>query len=173
MTRNGENIGLNEIIITNPIITEQNELIAQLAQQIAEMRVEMHKTRELANLAITANAPLPKNEISTLNFPTTNPTPEHFSHNSPTVPVQKPPTIRLNTTNQHHASSSYQIPHPSKTLNSNNSQAFPSMYQTPPQNTSNPTTTQPLPPKATFHIPILTGLQGIGSSCQAEALDGV
>jgi len=132
MTGNGENIGLNEITITDPIIAEKNELIAQLAQQIVEMRAEMHKSRELANLAITANTPLPNSERPPLYFPTPNPTPEHFSHNPPTVPVQKPPTVELNTTNQHHASSSYQIPPPSQSLNSNNSQTFPSMYQTPP-----------------------------------------
>ena len=99
--------------------------------------------------------PSKKNERNPFHFHSYNPTPEHFPHNQPTVPVQKPPTVELNITNQYHASSSYQIPHPSQSLNSNNSQAFPSMYQTPPQNTSNPPTTQHLPPKATFHIPIL------------------
>lgn len=44
-----------------------------------------------------------------------------------------------------------------KVLILRNSQALLSMYQTTPQNTSNPLTTQPNPPKATFHIPILTG----------------
>ena len=32
------------------------------------------------------------------------------------------------------------------------------MYPTHPQNTSNPPTTQPLPPKTTFNIPILIEL---------------
>ena len=33
------------------------------------------------------------------------------------------------------------------------------MYPTHPQNTSNPPTTQPLPLKTTFHVPILTESQ--------------
>uniref|UniRef100_M1DWU8 Uncharacterized protein n=1 Tax=Solanum tuberosum TaxID=4113 RepID=M1DWU8_SOLTU len=152
MTGNGENNGLNEITITDPIIVEHNELIAQLAQQITETSANMHKTRELANLAITANTPLPKKEKPPLHFSTPNPAPEHFPHN----PVQKPPTVELNTPNQHHGSYSYQTPHLSQSLNSKDSQAFPSMYQTTPQNTSSPPTTQPLPSEATFHIPILT-----------------
>ena len=98
-------------------------MIAQLAQQIAEMRVEMHKTRELANLAIISNTPPKKNERNPFHFHSYNPTPEHFPHNQPTVPVQKPPIVELNTTDQYHTSSSYQIPHPSQNLNFNYSQA--------------------------------------------------
>lgn len=106
MTRNGEDIGLNEIKVIDPIIAELNEMIAQQAQQIAEIRGEMHKTRELENLAITVSTPPLTNERPALHFHTLNTTPEHFPHNPLTNPVQKPSTIELNTTNQYHASSS-------------------------------------------------------------------
>lgn len=65
MIGNGEDIGLNEITIIDPIIYEQNDLIAQLAQQTAKMRTETHKTLELEDLDITANTPPPKKKTST------------------------------------------------------------------------------------------------------------
>lgn len=46
-----------EITVTDPITAEQNKLIAQLMQQIIEMKIAMKKTQELENLAITGNLP--------------------------------------------------------------------------------------------------------------------
>ena len=49
---NVENTYLNEIIVNDPIIAGQIKLITYLFEQIAEMRDEMDKTRQLMNLAI-------------------------------------------------------------------------------------------------------------------------
>jgi len=78
VVENVENTNLTEITVNDPIIVEQNKLIAQLFQQIAEMRAEMDKTRDLTNLAIIANTPTPDNGRPTLNFPTSDVTPEDF-----------------------------------------------------------------------------------------------
>uniref|UniRef100_M1E135 Uncharacterized protein n=1 Tax=Solanum tuberosum TaxID=4113 RepID=M1E135_SOLTU len=75
MVETVENTDLNEITVNDPIIAEQNKLIAQLFQQIAEMRAEMNKTRNLTNLVIIANTPTPDNERPPLHFPTSDPKP--------------------------------------------------------------------------------------------------
>uniref|UniRef100_M1E116 Uncharacterized protein n=1 Tax=Solanum tuberosum TaxID=4113 RepID=M1E116_SOLTU len=68
MAENVENTDLDEIMVNNPIIIEQNKLIAQFFQQITEMRAEMDKTRDLMNLAIIANTPTPNNGRTPLHF---------------------------------------------------------------------------------------------------------
>jgi len=70
MVENAENTYLIEIVVNDPIMDEQNKLIAQLFQQIAEMRTEMDKTRDLMNLAIVVNTPTPDNGRPPLYFPT-------------------------------------------------------------------------------------------------------
>uniref|UniRef100_M1DTB8 Uncharacterized protein n=1 Tax=Solanum tuberosum TaxID=4113 RepID=M1DTB8_SOLTU len=52
VVENDENTNLIEMIVNDPIIAERNKLIAQLFQQIDEMRAEMYKTRDLTNLPI-------------------------------------------------------------------------------------------------------------------------
>ncbi|XP_055806963.1 uncharacterized protein LOC129875730 [Solanum dulcamara] len=153
MTRNNEDTGLTDIIVTDPIVAEQNELIAQLVQHIIEMRDEIQKNRDLSNLAIATNTLVPGERRPPLHLYPPNP-PENMPNNPHVVPTQKSPTIYF-TPNPHHASSSYQSPPPSQNLNAYNSQAFPPMYQTPYQNAQNPPTTQPIPSKPTFYIPTL------------------
>ena len=62
MVKSVENTYLNEIIVNESTIVEQNKLIAQLFQQIGEMREEMDKTLDLTNLAIIYNTPTLTNE---------------------------------------------------------------------------------------------------------------
>ena len=52
MVENVENTGLNKITVNEPTIDEQNKLIAQLFEKIAEMRPEINKTQNLMNPAI-------------------------------------------------------------------------------------------------------------------------
>uniref|UniRef100_M1DAW2 Uncharacterized protein n=1 Tax=Solanum tuberosum TaxID=4113 RepID=M1DAW2_SOLTU len=106
-----ENIEITELTkinINDLIIAEHNKLIAQLFQQIAEMRAEMDKTRDLMNLAIVANTPTPDNGRPPLHFPTVYPTSERFPNNSTTATNLKPPTINLTTLNPHQACPSRQ-----------------------------------------------------------------
>ena len=139
MAENSEDVGLTEVAIIDPIIAEQNEVIAQLVQQIAELKVEMQKNRDLSNLAITANTP--SDGVYAFSFPHQNPVTEHTLNNPPAIPIQKTPIINLTTPNPNHASSSQQTPPPP---NPNNVQAFPSTQNRsssknqafpPPQNT--------------------------------------
>uniref|UniRef100_M1DC82 Uncharacterized protein n=1 Tax=Solanum tuberosum TaxID=4113 RepID=M1DC82_SOLTU len=107
VVENVENTDLTKITVSDPIIVEQNKLIAQLFQQIAEMRAEMDKTRELTNQAIIANTPIPNNGRPPLYFPTSNPTFVYLPNNSSTATIPKPPIIDT-TPNPYHASSSHQ-----------------------------------------------------------------
>ena len=43
MGDNNEEVSLTDVVIVQPTIADQNELILQLLQQIAEIRVEMQK----------------------------------------------------------------------------------------------------------------------------------
>ena len=47
MGDNNEQISLTDVVVAKPTVAEQNELIAQLMQQIADMRVEMQRRRDL------------------------------------------------------------------------------------------------------------------------------
>uniref|UniRef100_M1DJP1 Uncharacterized protein n=1 Tax=Solanum tuberosum TaxID=4113 RepID=M1DJP1_SOLTU len=154
VVENVENTNLTEITVNDPIIVEQNKLIAQLFQQIAEMRAEMDKTRDLTNLAIIANTPTLDNRSPPLHFPTSDLTLEDFSNNSSPSTIPKPPIIDLTTPNPHHASSSHQkLPNPPNP-NTNTFQNFPPVHQTLIQIVENPPTTQPIPLKTAFHLPI-------------------
>ena len=41
MGDNNDEVSLTDVVVAHPTVAEQNELIAQLMQQIADMRVEM------------------------------------------------------------------------------------------------------------------------------------
>ncbi|XP_055814653.1 uncharacterized protein LOC129884368 [Solanum dulcamara] len=126
MTGNNDNASLTDIIVTDPVIAEQNELIAQLVQQIAEMRVEIRKNRELSNLAIAANTPVQGEGRPPFHFPSPNSNTEHVQ-NPLLNPAQNTFIVDLTASNPHHAIASYQVPpHPQST----GPPTFP-----PPQNT--------------------------------------
>uniref|UniRef100_M1D9V5 Uncharacterized protein n=1 Tax=Solanum tuberosum TaxID=4113 RepID=M1D9V5_SOLTU len=88
MVENAENTYLIEIVVNDPIIAEQNKLIAQLFQQIAEMRAEMDKTRDLTNLAIVANTSTPDNGRPPLHFATSIQHPNIFQTIHPPLRIQ-------------------------------------------------------------------------------------
>ncbi|KAK4738509.1 hypothetical protein R3W88_002206 [Solanum pinnatisectum] len=88
MVETVENTNLNEITMNDPIIAKQNKLIAQLFQQIAEMRAEMDKTRDLTNLAIVTNTPTPDDRRPPLYFPTSDPISDHFPNIHPPLRIQ-------------------------------------------------------------------------------------
>ncbi|XP_010327350.1 uncharacterized protein [Solanum lycopersicum] len=46
MGNNNEQISLTDVVVAQPTVAEQNELIAQLMQQIADMRVEMQRRQD-------------------------------------------------------------------------------------------------------------------------------
>ena len=46
MGDNNDEVSLTDIVVAQPTVAEQNELIAQLMQQIAEMRVEMQPRQD-------------------------------------------------------------------------------------------------------------------------------
>ncbi|XP_069148216.1 uncharacterized protein [Solanum lycopersicum] len=46
MGDNNDEVSLTDIVVAQPTVAEQNELIAQLMQQIAEMRVEMQRRQD-------------------------------------------------------------------------------------------------------------------------------
>uniref|UniRef100_M1DCN6 Integrase core domain containing protein n=1 Tax=Solanum tuberosum TaxID=4113 RepID=M1DCN6_SOLTU len=56
MGNNVEDIGLTDVVVAQPIIVDQNELIMQLMQQITEMRVEMQRRQDLPNPAFAFNS---------------------------------------------------------------------------------------------------------------------
>ena len=47
MGDNNEEISLTDVMVAQPALADQNELILQLMQQIVEMRVEMQKKQDL------------------------------------------------------------------------------------------------------------------------------
>ena len=47
MGDNNEEVSLTDVVVAQPTIADQNELILQLTQQIAEIRVEMKKRQDL------------------------------------------------------------------------------------------------------------------------------
>ena len=119
MVETVENIDLSKITVNETTIAEQNKMIAQLFQQIAKMRTEMDKTRDLTNLAIIVDTPTPDNERPPLYFPTSDLTSEYFPNNSTTFTILKSSIFDLTTPNPHHASSSHQKLPTSQNLNTN------------------------------------------------------
>ena len=47
MGDNNEEVSLTDFVVSQPTVAEQNELIMQLIQQVAEMRVEMQRIKDL------------------------------------------------------------------------------------------------------------------------------
>ena len=67
MTQNNENVGLTEVAIVQPPGIDQNELIKQLMQQIAELRVELQKKQDLSIPNMDVNTL--RNKRLPLHFP--------------------------------------------------------------------------------------------------------
>ena len=56
MKDSNEEVSLTKVVVAQPTIADQNELILQLMHQIAEMRVEMQRIHNLPPPGLAANA---------------------------------------------------------------------------------------------------------------------
>uniref|UniRef100_M1A8M7 Uncharacterized protein n=1 Tax=Solanum tuberosum TaxID=4113 RepID=M1A8M7_SOLTU len=183
MGDNNDEISLTDVVVSQPAAIDQNELIMQLMQQIAEMRIEMQRRQDLSNSIFAFNPP--GDGRPPLHIP---PLSAEQVQNPPSNPAQNPPIIDLIASNPHYASASYQIPPPPQNTslqaplpspNANhqtglppqsqnvnrphislnhqnqhtNPQTFPQNYQA-TQNAQSPFIAPPLPQKATFQIPV-------------------
>ncbi|KAK4710384.1 hypothetical protein R3W88_004897 [Solanum pinnatisectum] len=181
MGDNVEDTGLTDVVVAQPIVADQNELIVQLMQQIAELRVEMQRRQDLPNPAFTTPADgRPPFQLHPPNA--------EQAHNPPSSPAHNPAVIDLTTQNPHYASASYQTPPPPQNTNfqmppppqnanlqtgpppqtqnvshpqtflrhqnqHTNPQTFPQNYQA-TQNAQSPSIAPQLPQKTTFQIPV-------------------
>ncbi|XP_015160926.1 uncharacterized protein [Solanum tuberosum] len=180
---NNEEIDLTDVVVAQPVLADQKELILQLMQQIAEMRVEMQRKQDLPSPIFAVNAQ--PNGRPPAQIPPPN---VEQAQNPPSSPARNPSIIDLTTQNPHYASASYQTPPPPQNTNlqaplpsSNanhqtglppqsqnvnrphislhhqnqhtNPQIFPQNYQA-TQNAQSPSISPPLPQKSTFQIPV-------------------
>ena len=56
MGDSNEEVSLTDIVVDQPTVEDQNELILQLMQHIAEMRIEMQRRQDLPPPRLAANA---------------------------------------------------------------------------------------------------------------------
>ncbi|XP_069152548.1 uncharacterized protein [Solanum lycopersicum] len=155
MGDNNEEIEIDDVVVAQPAAADKNELIMQLMQQIAEMRVEIQRMRDGSNPVSSSNPPRD-------GRPPLPPSNAEQVQNILSNPTQNPPTIDSTIPNPRHATTSYQAPqHPQNTnlqilhlpQNQNTDpQNFPQNYQA-PQNTQNPSIVPPIPQSTTFQIP--------------------
>ena len=57
MGDNNDEIDMNDVVVAQPAATDKNELIMQLMQQIAEIRVEMQRMQDGSNPVSSFNPP--------------------------------------------------------------------------------------------------------------------
>ena len=183
MSDNNEEISLTDVVVAQPGLVDQNELILQLMQQIAEMRVEMQRRQDLPPPIFAVNTPpdgRPPVQIPPPNV--------EQAQNLPPSPARNPSIIDLTTQNPHYVSTSYQtltppqntnlqaplpppnanhqIGLPPHSQNANNPhtsllhqnqytspQTFPQNYHA-PLNGQSPSIAPPLSQKAIFQVPI-------------------
>ena len=55
MGDSNEEVSLTNVVVDQPTVADQNELILQLMQQIAEMRVEMQRRQDLPPPSFASN----------------------------------------------------------------------------------------------------------------------
>ena len=157
MGDNNDEIDMNDVVVAQSAAADKNELIMQLMQQIAKMRVEMQRMQDGSNPVSSFNPP--RDGRPPLHFPPSN---AEQVQNILSNPTQNPPTIDSTIPNPRHATTSCQAPqHPQNTnlqilhlpQNQNTDpQTFPRNYQA-TQNTQNPSIVPPIPQKTTFQIP--------------------
>ncbi|KAK4732100.1 hypothetical protein R3W88_025088 [Solanum pinnatisectum] len=132
MGDNVEDTNLTDVVVAQPIVADQNELIMQLMQQIAEMRVEIQRRQDSPNPAL-----VPADGRPLLHFPPSN---TGQTQNPPPSPAHNPSIVDLTPQNPQYASASYQTPPPPPNTNL--------QVPVPPQN-ANPQTG---PPPQSQHI---------------------
>ena len=171
MGDNNEEFDMNDVVVAQPVAADKNELIIQLMQQIAEMRIELQRMQDESN-PVSSFDPL-RNGRPSLHFPPSN---AEQVQNILSNPTQNSPTIDSTIPNPCHATSCQapqrpqntnpQILHLPQNQNTNNAQTFshlqnqntnpqtfPQNYQA-NQNTQNPSIDPSLPQNATFQISI-------------------
>ena len=84
MGDNNEEVSLTDVVVAQPTVVEQTELIAQLMQLIAEMRVEMQRRQDTPPPEFGPNF---VDTIPPMYFPSSNLDP---THNQPSTPVHNP-----------------------------------------------------------------------------------
>ena len=131
MGDNNDEVDMNDVVVAQLVAADKNELIMQLMQQIAEMRVKMQRMQDGSNPVSSFN--LPRDGRPPLHFPPSN---AEQVQNILSNPTQNPPTIDSTTPNPCHTTTSCQAPHhPQNTnlqilhlpqnQNTNNAQTFP------------------------------------------------
>ena len=70
MGDNNDEIDMNDVVVAQPASANKNELIMQLMQQIAKMRVEMQRMQDLPNPTSSFNPP--RDGRPPLHFPPQN-----------------------------------------------------------------------------------------------------
>ena len=106
MGDNNDEIDMNDVVVAQPAAADKNELIMQLMQQIAEMRVEMQRMQDGSNPVSSFNPP--RDGRPPLHFP---PPSKEQAQNLLSNPTQNPLTVDLTTPNPRHATTSCQAPH--------------------------------------------------------------
>ncbi|KAK4721901.1 hypothetical protein R3W88_012134 [Solanum pinnatisectum] len=92
MGDNVEDTNLTDVVVAQPVIADQNELIMQLMQQIAEMRIEIQRRQDSPNPAFV---------------PTDGRPPLHFPPSNTGQTQNPPPTIfQISVPNEHDANGS-------------------------------------------------------------------
>ena len=105
MGDNNDEIDMNDVVVDQPAAVDKSELIMQLMQQIAEMRVEMQRMQDGSNPVSSFNPP--RDGRPPLHFP---PPSTEQVQNLLSNPTQNPSTIDLTTPNLRHATTSCQAP---------------------------------------------------------------
>ncbi|XP_004240794.1 uncharacterized protein [Solanum lycopersicum] len=98
MGDNNDEVILTDVVVARPTVAEQNELIAQLMQQIADMRVEMQRRQDTPPPGFGPNF---VDARPPMYFPSSNLDP---TQNQPSTPVHNPSGIDLTTQNPQYAS---------------------------------------------------------------------
>ena len=106
MGDNYDEVSLTDVVVAQPIVVEQNELIAQLMQQIADMRVEMQRRQDTPPPGFSPNF---LDARPPTYFPSSNSDP---TQHRPSTPVHNPSRIDMTTQKPQYASVSYQTPSP-------------------------------------------------------------
>ena len=106
MGDNNEQVSLTDVVVAQPTAAEQNELIAQLMQQIADMRVEMQRRQDTS---LPGFGPYFLDARPPTYFPSSNSDP---TQHRPSTPVHNPSRIDVTAQNPQYASVSYKIPSP-------------------------------------------------------------
>ena len=193
MGDNNEQISLTDVVVAQPTATEQNELIAQLMMQIADMRVEMQRRQDTPPPGFGPNF---LDARPPAYLPSSNSDPTQYR---PSIPVHNPSRMDMTAQNPQYTSVSYQTPSPlpnnppqipphpqntqTATLPQNQAQnptAFNSQTPHPhltqntnpqnypqnyqtAQNVPSPSIAAPLPKRTTFQVPVPTEHEVHGS----------